>query len=643
MQPFRVIATIAIISNLPVASAVLTPDQAVKTRNIVELTFSPDGAHLACVVTGPPKGAEPQSHIWMLDVAGGSLHQFTSSSKTENFPRWSPDGRMLAFLSDRDERRQVFTISLDGGEASELTSGKNAVSEFRWSPDGRRIAFLAPEPKSEADEKKEKDKDDAKVADLEQELGRLWVVDLASKKPRQVTRGAWHIQQFEWLSEDRVIAVASNQPKSETWNDAIFTVSISDGKFTPFAQPSQPFGGLTVSPDRKYVTFFAPHNAGPTPHDVYLQPVSGGAARDVTASVDREASGLKWQNASTAFVSVQDGFHTRLYRIPTNGDLQRVEVPQSFGDFAVARDGSVAFVRHGFDRLPELFLQKGNGEPRQVSHVQEGWDNITLANAELFRFKSFDGREVEGALMQPLPSSTKAGKPPLILYVHGGPAGSFSDAYSSWGQVLANHGYQVLMINPRGSTGYGEDFLKANREDWGGGDFKDLMAGLDAVLARGQTDPDRLGIGGWSYGGYMAEWAITQTNRFKVAVSGAGMFDLAAEFGTEIGPAGDEWYFGTPWEHPEKFAHSSPYMYIRNAKTPTLILQGENDPIDPIGQSTALYRALKRYNVETELVTYPREPHGPREEKHQIDVITRMLDWFNHYLQPPQTVARSAQ
>jgi dipeptidyl aminopeptidase/acylaminoacyl peptidase len=194
------------------------------------------------------------------------------------------------------------------------------------------------------------------------------------------------------------------------------------------------------------------------------------------------------------------------------------------------------------------------------------------------------------------------------------------------------HGYEVLMVNPRGSATYGEEFLKANRADWGGADFKDLMAGVDTVIARGETDPNRLGIGGWSYGGYMAEWAITQTNRFKAAVSGAGMFDLAAEFGTEKEPAYDEWYFSTPWEHPERFAHSSPYMYVRNAKTPTLILQGENDPIDPLGQSTALYRALNRYGVETELVTYPREPHGPREEKHQIDILTRMLAWFDRYL-----------
>jgi dipeptidyl aminopeptidase/acylaminoacyl peptidase len=191
------------------------------------------------------------------------------------------------------------------------------------------------------------------------------------------------------------------------------------------------------------------------------------------------------------------------------------------------------------------FCRPGKRAAKQVSHVQEGWDGITLADAELFRFKSFDETQIEAALMKPA-SSRRGVKLPLILYVQGGPAGSFSATYSPWPQLLVAHGYEVLMVNPRGSASYGEEFLKLNHADWGGADFKDLMAGVDAVLARGETDSNRLGIGGWSYGGYMAEWAITQTNRFKAAVSGAGMFDLAAEFGTEKEPAYDEWYFGTP-------------------------------------------------------------------------------------------------
>ncbi|MBV9301783.1 MAG: S9 family peptidase [Acidobacteriaceae bacterium] len=613
-------------------SASLTPEQAIQSRNISALTFSPDDSQLACVVSEPPKDGPPASHIWILDIARNDFRQLTFSAKSESAPRWSPDGRALAFLSDRNERMQIYLLQMVGGEASALTSGKNAVSEFRWSPDGTEIAFLAPEAKSEADEKKEKDKDDAKVADREQDLARLWIVNAASKTVRQLTRGAWKIEDFDWISAGRILAVATDQPKSETWNTAIFDVSTADGKMTPFSRPGQPFGGLSISPDRTHIAYVATHNAGPAPHDLFLQDVAGGPPRDATAAIDRRVLGVKWQNDFTPVVSVDDGFRLRLYKLNLSGSPSPIDLAYSNGDFAVAKDGTVVFVGFAFNRRGELFIQPPNSSAKQVSHVQPSWAGITLADAELFRFKSFDGTQIEAALMKPPQKSD--GKLPLILYVHGGPAGSFSAAYSPWPQLLAARGYEVLMVNPRGSSSNGEEFLKANRADWGGGDFKDLMAGIDAVLARGDTDPNRLGIGGWSYGGYMAEWAVTQTNRFKAAVSGAGMFDLAAEFGTEQVPAEDEWYFGTPWEHPDQFAHSSPYMYVRNAKTPTLILQGENDPIDPVGQSTALYRALKRYGVETELVIYPREPHGVREEKHQIDILRRMLDWFDRYVKP---------
>jgi dipeptidyl aminopeptidase/acylaminoacyl peptidase len=568
----------------------------------------------------------------MFDVAQNEFRQITFSKKSESSPRWSPDGRIIAFLSNRDERMQIYTLRLDGGEANALTSGKNAVTYFRWSPDGTSLAFLAPEPKSDADEKKEKDKDDPKIADREQDLRRLWVVDTASKKARQITRGAWRIDQFDWISNERIIAVATNQPKAETWTDALFNISTSDGKLTQFSQPKQPFGGLSVSPERSLISFVATRNSGPRPFDLFVQNVESGPARDVTESIGRAVLGVKWRDSSTAVASTADGFGFGVYQIPINGKPVRVNLPYAHGDFDVARDGTVAFVGFGFDRLPELFIQRPNSDAKQVSHVHQSWDGIALASAEVFRFKSFDGMEIEAALMKPPQTTGRASKHPLILYVHGGPAGNFSAAYNAWAQLLASNGYEVLMVNPRGSSGYSEQFLKANRADWGGGDFKDLMAGVDAVLARGETDPNRVGIGGWSYGGYMAEWAITQTNRFKAAVSGAGMFDLAAEFGTENGPEQDEWYFGTPWEHPERFAHSSPSTYIRNARTPTLILQGESDTTDPVGQSTALYRALKRYGVETELAIYPREPHGPREEKHRIDILARMLDWFDRYL-----------
>jgi dipeptidyl aminopeptidase/acylaminoacyl peptidase len=281
----------------------------------------------------------------------------------------------------------------------------------------------------------------------------------------------------------------------------------------------------------------------------------------------------------------------------------------------------------------ELWLRNAQGEAQQLTHLNDPLKSYGLIAPEFYKYKSSDGLEIEAALLRPAGYDGKS-KLPTVFLIHGGPTGNWRDSVEAWGQLLVARGYLVMYPNVRGSTGYGEKFVESNRADWGGGDFKDVMAGVDDLVAKGFADPVRIGIGGWSYGGYMSEWAVTQTDRFKAAVSGAGMADLISEYGTEAGPAYDEWFFGTPYEHPERFLNSSPFIYIKNAKTPTLILQGEADPVDPIGQSQELYRGLKRYGVDTELVLYPREPHGFQEAKHRTDVLSRMLAWFDKYLQP---------
>ena len=226
------------------------------------------------------------------------------------------------------------------------------------------------------------------------------------------------------------------------------------------------------------------------------------------------------------------------------------------------------------------------------------------------------------------------GKLPAVILVHGGPTGAWTDRFDAWGQLLAAHGFVVLSPNVRGSTGYGYDFMAINRYDWGGGDFKDVLAGVDWLIKKGIADPDRLGIGGWSYGGYMAAWAVTQTTLFKASVSGAPMTDLAFEYGSEAAGVniGDTWALGNPYENLSVFNARSPMTFVKKVKTPTLLLCGENDATDPVGQCYQFQRGLRRFGVETELVVYPREGHGPREEKHRIDVLNRVVGWFEKHL-----------
>jgi dipeptidyl aminopeptidase/acylaminoacyl peptidase len=326
---------------------------------------------------------------------------------------------------------------------------------------------------------------------------------------------------------------------------------------------------------------------------------------------------------------VQRGFKSTLAIIDRAGKAAFDHLDVNPSAYARAKSGTVAFVGETATTAQELFLQTSGSKPRAVTTFNQQWASLPVIAPEFITYKSFDGIDIEAAVLRP-PSA--ADRQPLIVLIHGGPTGRWADSFEPWGQLLVQRGYAVIYPNVRGSTGYGQKFVEMNRGDWGGGDFKDVMAAVDAMIARGIADPNRLGIGGWSYGGYMAAWAVTQTTRFKAAVSGAPVIDLASEFGTENGSQYDEWFYGTPYEKLDGFIKSSPITFVKNVKTPTLLLQGEADTTDPIGQSQQFYRGLKRYNVASDFVVYPREPHGLREEKHLIDRLNRVVAWFDQYV-----------
>jgi dipeptidyl aminopeptidase/acylaminoacyl peptidase len=614
----------------------LTPEMTITLRSQSDLRFSPDGRRVAFVATEALKGTTRKRHIWVLDVPTRQVRQFTFSEKSEFSPRWSPDGRTLAFLSSRGEQTQIYFLSMDGGEAEAVTEGKRSIHSFEWSPDSKQIAFVAPEPKTDDEEKKEKDQDDSRVVDQDDKPAGLWLLDVDSHRTRHLVARPWQVGEIEWLpSGDRLILSATDHPESDEDTQKIFSVAVADGKMTEILAPRGPFGDMRVSPDGKWLSFVGTRVDGPEPHDLYVLPVGGGTPKNLTAeSLDRGISSYVWRPDGTIIANVEDGFRSKLCRITLEGQPnplpELVVNPHAF-DFSPANDTVFAFSGGTATEPNEIWLRNGASSAAPVSEFNKDWKSVELAKPEFFRYKSFDGLEIEGALLLPA-SYDGHSKLPVITLVHGGPTGRWSDSIQDWGQLLVAHGYAIFYPNVRGSTGYGEKFVEMNRADWGGGDFRDLMAGVDALIRRGVADPNRLGIGGWSYGGYMSEWAITQTTRFKAAVSGAGMADLIAEFGTESHPSYDEWFFGQPYEKPEGFLHSSPFLYMKNAKTPTLILQGENDTTDPVGQSQQLYRGLKHYGVKAELVEYPREPHGPQEEKHNLDILNRIVHWYDDNL-----------
>lgn len=610
------------------AHAVMTPAQALDYRIISDLHFSPDGQQLTYLVRSYRQ--ESASHLWLMQLATGQPQEITPAGKSERGAQWSPDGKRLAFLSSRDGRPQIYAMPAAGGAPVRLTQQKAGVQGFRWSPDGRAIAYLALADDAPGG-------DIPQIADDPRKLAALWLLDLGSQQTRRLGAAGYRIDDAQWQDRSHLLLNASATPRSDAWTNAIYRLSIEDGRLEELAQPPLPFSGLVGSPDGQAFAVTAPGAGGPKPRDLYVA-AGAGRLQDVSLKLDRAIAEVRWPAPGSLWVRAVEGFHNRIYRLSLSSGSapQRIELPWSVDAFDAARDGRIAFAGGDFDRPEEIYLRTADGHVRQLTHLQQGLDQVPLAAAEIFHVRSFDGTDIEAALLTPSGARPRAGWP-LVLRVHGGPASNFTAAYgweAAWSQMLAGHGYQALLVNPRGSNGYSEAFLKANRGDWGGGDYRDLMAVLDAVLARGQTDPGRLGIGGWSYGGEMSVWATTQSERFKAAVAGAPVYDQMAEYESEDVPAGDEWYFGTPWEHPEVYARNSPASRIAHAHTPTLILDGADDQNNPLGQSVGLYRALKHFGVETQLVVYPDEDHAPARWSSNLDMFERILAWYDQHLAP---------
>lgn len=633
----------------------LTLDDIFAIERVTDARISPDGSRVAFTVTREFTEGEhtsPASSVWTVPFDGSApVRQFTASLHADSSPRWRPDGKALAFLSDREkaDTAQVYVMPADGGEARKLTDAKAGVSEFAWSPDGARIAYLAADASTEDEEKREKERDDAIYVDHDYKFTRLWVVDAQGGEARALTPPEYQVRIFAWRQEGWAI-VTSPTPKEDDFNVAWPLRLVSeDGAVQPFWEGKYPIT-IASSPDGQALTWVHGGVLGEESADEVWVARAGEQPRIATRDYAGGLAGAEFMpdGASLLLLGI-DGTRTVVGRLDlASGDIQTLLAGRTLeSSFASAyhvsfsADGSrMACALEEVDQPAEVFVGETGGELRQVSAFNAHLADVTLGRGETVRWAAPDDVQIEGVLLYP--AGYEDGKRyPLIAHIHGGPTWQwlmrFVGGWHDWGQWLAAQGYAVLMPNPRGSFGRGRDYAWGNQRNWGHGDFDDVLSGVDALIERGIADPDRLGIGGWSYGGYLTSWAIGNTDRFKAAIVGAGVTDLlsfqAADIPTWL-PT--QMMLAPSYREPEVYLRSSPITYVANAKTPTLILHGASDERVRLGQGKELYHALQALGTPTEMVVYPREPHIFQERYHQRDVLKRVAGWFNRWVRGDQ-------
>jgi dipeptidyl aminopeptidase/acylaminoacyl peptidase len=540
---------------------------------------------------------------------------------------------------------------MDGGEAEPLTEVKSAVGNFEWSPDGRHIAFTMTDAKTEEEEKNDKGKNDFRWVDENLKMARLYVVPVqkdanGKRDPRKLTTGNYQVGAFDWAPDSSRIAFShSKSANANDWPTADASiVDVASGNVTMLANTAAAEDSPMYSPDGKSIALVVSDNPPRWAQSGTIQifPANGGQAKSLMASYDGQPGIAGWSaDSKRIYFTEAKGTGTQLYVVDVAANrIDEIKTtPAVLGGMNLNKTGTIfGFTRQTSDTPADAYISSVTEfAPVQITRVNAGGQMPAVGKTEVIRWKSKDGKEIEGLLTYPV--NYQAGqRVPLILNIHGGPAGVFVQTFVGSRGVyplatFSSRGYAILRPNPRGSSGYGVDFRRANTKDWGFGDYQDLMTGVDRVIEMGVADPDRLGVMGWSYGGFMTSWVVTQTNRFKAASAGAPVTNLMSFNGTADIPAFIPDYFGGQfWEVLDVYQKHSPIFNVKSVTTPTMIQHGEADVRVPISQGYEFYNALKVKGVPTRMIVLPRQPHGPNEPKMQLAVMDANLEWFEKYI-----------
>ncbi len=634
-----------------------SPEQCLKIKNITAVQVSPDGSKVLYTVREAlmtDERSEYINQVWLCNADGSNSIQLTRGDKNSSNPKWSPDGKWIAFTSSRDSKNNLYILPVGGGEAEKLTDIKTSVVNYDWSPDGKMIAFTMADAADDKEEKNKKAKNDWYFMDEEIKQTRLFILWLNEKDTagkyvqKKLTKENYNVNALDWSADGKSIAFShglSPEVNHNIYSD-ISMIEIETGNIKSIANTAAGETNPQFSPDGKLLVYYCTADpvdwSGPRHAKIYS--LTDGKSWRLKATPDENGGIIGWTtDGKNVLWSEANKTLNSIYQLSVDGKTITEWSKGSkdlIGNPTLNSTRShLSFIMQNPSQLPEAYISTVNNfSPVKVTGINAEHADKPLPRTEVVKWKGADGKEIEGLLTYPV-NYQPGQKVPFILNVHGGPAGVFQQTCVAANQgtypiaAFAENGFAVLRPNPRGSSGYGAEFRMANRADWGGKDYQDLMAGVDHVIKMGVADENKMGVMGWSYGGFMSSWIVGHTHRFKAASIGAPVVDLAHQNLTDDIEGFLPSYFKTdPWNDWSKYDAHSPLRFVQHVKTPVMLQHGEADQRVPFSNAVMFYNALRRRNIPVRLLALPRQPHGPTEPGMVLKTMQTNIEWFEKHV-----------
>ena len=622
-----------------------------KIKSVSQTDISNDGKYVAYVVRESimeEKKSEYLSQIWVNNLATNENFQYTFNLKSSISPKFSPDGKKIAFLSSRSGKNQIWVMNTLGGEAKKLTDEKKGIRSIKWSPDGKKISFLKNDNDTEEEKKSKENKTDVILVDKNFKYSHIYTYNFDEDSVFQITNGDFSVNNFDYSPDGKKIIFSHQEDTNINTGFVNTDISVidSDGNNLKILidRPGRD-GNPIFSRDGNKFAFISSGGKQESIGlgDVFVYDLKKNEIKKLANTFNRSSNIISWtSDDKNLIISESVKTTVQLLLLPTNGDSYISWSKEKYNNGVISSvvkskfSEKIVLCYENFNTPVEVYISETNNPSFEKLSDINNLKYPKLSKTEIISWKSYDGKEIEGILTYPK-NYKKGQKYPVILQIHGGPAGVFSQRFNGrpgiyMTEYFSEKGYVTIKPNPRGSTGYGKDFRYANYKDWGYGDYEDVVSGVDKVIEMGIGDPDKQFVMGWSYGGYLTSFIVTKTDRFKAASMGAGLPNLISMVTTTdiqdylVAHMGGEF-----WNDYETYEKHSAIYQIKNTTTPTQIIHGANDLRVPFTQGQEFYRALDRLGIDTEMVVYPRTPHGPREPKFLMDVSDRILTWFEKY------------